>query len=232
MTANVRGRDSYHEPMAATVLILGSTGFIGARITSHLARTDTTVTVTRRPAAGAGHVNIVLPEWVDEPASVAEAVAEHPIETILVSVGGWSEPGPLARLGVRDLLEYTASHLLPHHAALVIADLLGQRRGRPVHVICINGDASRRVATHSGPVSVMGSALTMLCGVASAEANIDPTLPRVTEVVINGPIAEDDRNESADAHVTTERILLAVDHVHRLGADAPASIVLDPQSQP
>lgn len=199
------------------ILLIGASGHVGTALASHLAEHRVTGLVRHAPASPS-YTPLVVPDWVDHPETVAEALAADPVDLVITAVGGWYIDVHVLQRGLAAFDADYSSYLRAHYSACVISEALAAartetgeavRRGVPrvsdpelpwavwderaariVH-IALNGVASEQPLAGSGAISVFGAAQTMLIDVAARESR----MVKFRQVTILSPVSGDDRND-------------------------------------
>ncbi len=213
------------------ILIVGASGHVGTLLAESLGASHAVSGVVRRePEETVSYSPIVVPDWVDRPEAVAEAVREHsrghgPVDAVIAALGGWYVDGPMLERGLSAFDSDYASHLRSHFAACQVSTALardreanGGRADRRLTHLALNGVASIEACVGSGAISVFGAAQEMLIRAVSAESET----VHFRELKILAPVAGDDRNDLTGGVETVS--ITAV-------AEAAGRILVDPGAQ-
>lgn len=172
------------------ILLFGASGWVGSRLARRLSGDHDIVGVVRTPpTASVDFTPLVVPDWVERPHAVAEALAEVglSIDAQIAAVGGWYVDGPMLGRGIDAFDADFDSYLRAHFSACAVAADLGVG----TH-LAFNGVASIEACVGSGAISVFGAAQQMLIRVADAES---PSV-RFRELTILAPLHGDERNDT------------------------------------
>ncbi len=198
------------------ILIVGASGHVGTLLAETLSASHHVSGLLRRePEETVAHAPIVVPDWVDHPEKVAEALrgqnsGHGPVDAVIAALGGWYVDGPMLERGLQSFDSDWESHLRAHFAACQVSTALagargqdstgspagggspgrGPAAGRLTH-LALNGVASIEACVGSGAISVFGAAQEMLIRVAAAESEA----VNFRELKILAPVAGDDRND-------------------------------------
>lgn len=195
------------------ILIFGASGHVGTGLAQQLGSDHRITGIVRStPTGNVPYVPIVLPEWVEHPKSVTEALAEAglpPADAVIAAIGGWYVDRPVLERGLGSFDEDFDSYLRGHFSACAASEALastgmltpadtlapaeasGEESGGRITHLALNGVASVGALPGSGAISVFGAAQKMLIEVAAAES----TAVDFRELRIMAPIGGDDRND-------------------------------------
>ena len=209
------------------ILLFGASGWVGTRLAARLSRDNEIVGVVR--AAPTGHpafTPLVVPDWVDRPETVAEALAGHglTVDAVIAAVGGWYIDGPMLGRGLEAFETDFDSYLRAHFSACAVAERLGVT----TH-LAFNGVASIEACQGSGAISVFGAAQQMLIRVADAES---PAV-RFRELTILAPLHGDGRNDTEGGVETIgiDVVAAAAERILTVGTDEVITH-LSPSAEP
>jgi NAD(P)-dependent dehydrogenase (short-subunit alcohol dehydrogenase family) len=190
------------------ILLFGASGHVGTGVAERLAPNhDITGIVRRPPDTNTPYTPMVIPDWVDEPRKVAEALAEAvgpsagtkgspnedgapPVEAVIAAIGGWYVDAPVLERGLAKFDSDYDSYLRGHFSACEVSRMLAEGGAGLCH-LALNGVASVEALAGSGAISVFGAAQNMLIRVADEETDT----VAFRELRIMAPIGGDDRND-------------------------------------
>ena len=204
------------------ILIFGASGHVGTGLAELLSDDHRITGVVRSPREGQTPYNpLVLPEWVDRPQDVLEALEREDapaVDAVIAAIGGWYEGEAMISRGLAAFDEDYSSYLRGHFAACAVSVSLAEAgEGACIPHHALNRVASVEACGGSGAISVFGAAQAMLIRVAQAES----TSVDFRELRVMAPIGGDDRNDLSGGVETVE--LSAV-------AEAVSAVLSDPGS--
>lgn len=178
------------------ILIFGASGHVGAGLAQHLSPDHRITGIVRsQPEDEAAYQPVVVPDWVDRPQSVVEALHRldaPPVDAVIAAVGGWYVDISMIERGIDSFDADYSSYLRGHFAACAVSEALAEDGGRDrVRHLALNGVASVEACLGSGAISVFGAAQEMLIRVAAAETEA----VHYRELKVMAPIGGDDRND-------------------------------------
>lgn len=178
------------------ILIFGASGHVGTGLAQHLSPDHHITGIVRaQPENETAYQPVIVPDWVDRPQAVVEAVHRVdalPVDAVIAAVGGWYVDIPMIDRGIDSFDADYSSYLRGHFAACAVSEALAEEVGRErVRHLALNGVASVEACVGSGAISVFGAAQEMLIRVAAAETDsVD-----YRELKVMAPIGGDDRND-------------------------------------
>ncbi|RBP63981.1 hypothetical protein DFO66_10877 [Brevibacterium sanguinis] len=202
------------------ILIIGASGHVGGLLAETLAADHRIRGLVRtEPESAVPYSPVVVPDWVERPEAVAEAVGEpRQVDAVIAALGGWYVDGPMLERGLGAFDADCDSHLRSHFAACQVSTALAQDRGqdgarRRLTHVALNGVASIEACVGSGAISVFGAAQEMLIRVAAAESES----VHFRELKILAPVAGDERNDLTGGveTVSVSAVASAAEHILR-----------------
>ena len=179
------------------ILIFGASGHVGAGLARHLNSAHRITGVVRsQPDQETPYTPVVLPDWVDRPQEVVDALSQSgapEVDAVIAAIGGWYVEGPMIERGLAPFDSDYGSYLRGHFTACAVSEALAKTRTGPGQIshVTLNGVASVEACVGSGAISVFGAAQEMLLRVAAAESES----VAYRELKVMAPIGGDDRND-------------------------------------
>ncbi|WP_193070428.1 NAD(P)-dependent oxidoreductase [Brevibacterium sp. FME37] len=178
------------------IVIFGASGHVGTGLAKQLSPEHHITGIVRsQPEDETAYRPVVVPDWVDRPQAVIEALKKvdaPPVDAVIATVGGWYVDISMIDRGIDSFDADYSSYLRGHFAACAVSEALAEEgRSDRVRHLALNGVASVEACVGSGAISVFGAAQEMLLRVAAAET--DSVYYR--ELKVMAPIGGDDRND-------------------------------------